>query len=89
MTRILTGTYERQPAVAGMVDGLCLAATPVFAVMALVTADGGDMLCTMPGMSALSGMSVMYLLMGLFHAAPWLKRLARGTSHFTQTCKGE
>ena len=81
MTPFLTGTCEARSQ-AGPVDWLCLAATPIFAAMALATVGDGDMLCTMPGMSALGGMSVMYLLMSLFHAAPWLKRM-------TQSRKGE
>jgi hypothetical protein len=75
MTRFRT----TEAAAARAADILCLAAAPVFAVLALLTASGGDMLCTMPGISALSGMSVMYWLMSLFHAAPWLRRLARPT----------
>ena len=58
-------------------DWLCLAATPTFAIMALLTALGGgqpDMLCAaMPPMSPLGGMVPMYLLMSAFHSAPWLK----------------
>ena len=57
--------------------GLHLAATPAFALMALLTALGGgraDMLCAaMPHASPLAGMVPMYLLMSVFHAAPWLK----------------
>jgi|SRR5579862_1174498 len=56
---------------------LCLAATPTFAIMALVTALGGgepDFLCAaMNHASPLSGMTAMYLLMSAFHSAPWLK----------------
>jgi hypothetical protein len=56
---------------------LCLAATPTFAVMALLTAlTGGesDPLCTaMQHLSPLRGMLPMYLPMSAFHSAPWLK----------------
>jgi len=78
MTTMLTETCETKPRAASRAaDMLCLAATPVFAALALLTAGGGDMICTMPGMSALGGMSLMYLLMSLFHLAPWLKRNSR------------
>ena len=60
---------------------LSLAASPTFAVMALLTAvyDGGAMasLCgPAPGASALTGMLPMYLLMSVFHAPPWLTLIA-------------
>jgi hypothetical protein len=74
MMRFSAGTPETGPK-AGPAEWLCLLATPAFAAMALLTAGGGEMLCTMPGLSALSGMSFMYLLMSVFHAAPWLKRM--------------
>jgi hypothetical protein len=58
-------------------DWLCLAATPTFAIMALLTAFGGgepDFLCAaMQHASPLSGMVPMYVLMSAFHSAPWLK----------------
>lgn len=57
---------------------LALAATPTFAVMALLTASssGQDiMFCSPAHPSPLSGMTPMYLLMSLFHAPPWLKIL--------------
>jgi hypothetical protein len=66
----------------GVAEGLCLAATPTFALMALLTSifDGGplNMLC-MPGQGVpqFGGMVPMYLLMSLFHAAPWLRLLGR------------
>jgi hypothetical protein len=63
---------------------LGLAAAPTFAIMALLTGLLGgnrpDILCSATdGMSALSGMIPMYLLMSAFHSAPWLKLiLGRG-----------
>lgn len=60
---------------------LGLAAAPVFAVMALLTAahggDPADMLCSAAhGGFPLGGMVPMYLLMSVFHSAPWLKLIA-------------
>jgi len=58
-----------------------LAATPTFAAMALLTALTGvpvDMLCQAGrDMSSLGGMTLMYALMGAFHAGPWLKLIVR------------
>jgi hypothetical protein len=60
---------------------LSLAASPVFAAMALLTAthDGGpaDILCSaVHGSSPLSGMTPMYVLMSVFHAPSWLKLIS-------------
>ena len=73
---------ERSQEMAGAVQWLSLAAAPTFAVMALLTAVSDSppqMLCsaTMGGPS-LGGMVPMYLLMSVFHSAPWLKQLASG-----------
>ncbi len=61
----------------GPADWLSLAAAPTFAVMALLTGLFGgkpDVLCAaLQGTSPLSGMLPMYLLMSVFHLAPWLK----------------
>jgi hypothetical protein len=70
----------RRSAALAAADGLCLAAAPSFAVMALLTGAGGpsDMLCSAADhASPLSGMALMYWLMSAFHAAPWLKHVGR------------
>lgn len=60
---------------------LTLAAAPTFAGMAALAAFGvgpPDTLCVAtPYTSPLTGMVVMYGLMSVFHAAPWLKVIAR------------
>ncbi|MCA1540230.1 hypothetical protein I6F18_09690 [Bradyrhizobium sp. NBAIM32] len=59
---------------------LGLAATPTFAIMAVLTAlpGGGpaEMLCGAGQGSLLGGMVPMYLLMSAFHAAAWLRLIA-------------
>ncbi len=59
---------------------LGLAAAPTFALMACWTAfcsGPADILCAaMQGSSPMSGMTVMYLLMSAFHAAPWLRLIS-------------
>jgi hypothetical protein len=62
-------------------DWLCLAATPTFAIMALLTGvlGGGapDRLCSaVQDAPPLTGMVAMYLLMSAFHSAPWLKLIS-------------
>ncbi len=59
---------------------LALAAAPTFAVMALVSAINGagafDVFCSAAHSgTSLTGMTAMYALMSLFHAAPWLRRI--------------
>jgi hypothetical protein len=61
-------------------DWLGLAASPTFAIMALLTAAFGSpaMLCSATqDASLLDGMVPMYLLMSAFHSAAWLKLIAR------------
>lgn len=72
---------SRAAAIAGaFADRLALAATPAFALMALLAAmrEAGAMaaLCG-AGAWPFDGMAWMYALMSVFHAAPWLRRLAR------------
>jgi hypothetical protein len=60
----------------GLTNWLYLAATPTFAIMALLTGlDGSPMyrLCSSGSGALLSGMVPMYLLMSAFHSPPWLK----------------
>jgi hypothetical protein len=68
---------RRYAGVLSEVDALALAASPTFAIMALLTGvlGGGptEMLCSAAHVSPLGGMVTMYLLMSAFHAAPWLK----------------
>jgi hypothetical protein len=67
---------------AGTADWLSLAAAPTFAIMALLTgllgSDASALLC-LPAThsSPLTGMVPMYILMSVFHSAPWLKVIAR------------
>lgn len=77
---------------------LHLAAAPTFAAMALATAITGNdpalMLCQAMGHGSLSldGMTFMYLLMAIFHAAPWWKWIvlrARGHARAKKVCMPE
>jgi hypothetical protein len=58
-------------------ERLSLAAAPVFAGMALLTAiQGGptDIICSAAhGGSPIGGMVPMYVLMSVFHSPPWLR----------------
>jgi hypothetical protein len=60
------------------IDWLRLAAAPVFAAMALLTAMGDGPMPMICGSDAslLTGMVPMYVLMSVFHAPPWLKLIA-------------
>ena len=58
---------------------LGLGAAPVFALLALWTglSPRPDMLCmSAHGTSPLDGMALMYGLMAIFHAPPWMKLVA-------------
>lgn len=82
MTTYVFGTRgARLAAVLGAAEWLCLAATPTFAAMALLSVflGGGPPMVCASGVdtSPLRGMTVMYLLMSAFHAAPWLRLIAR------------
>src|SRR5580658_9266835 len=90
---------EGAAAALGIAKWLCLAATPSFAIMALMTGVLGEgpmaMLCSAGHGSPLTGMVPMYLLMSAFHSAPWLtltaRRLSaesRHTCHFRRSMPG-
>jgi hypothetical protein len=83
-----TGRARRDDASVAAARGakwLGLAATPTFAMMALLTAALGagapSGLCSAQDASPLTGMVPMYLLMSAFHLAPWLKLIASGRSN--------
>lgn len=79
-TRDETGRRSHAAAL-GAAGWLGLAAAPTFVVMALLTcvsSEGADTMCSAAhGVSPLSGMVPMYVLMSAFHSAPWLKLISR------------
>jgi hypothetical protein len=60
-----------------------MAAAPTFAAMAISTTslsgNGMGMICGVEP-SPLAGMASMYLLMSVFHSAPWLKLIGNRLS---------
>ena len=76
-TRGASRDEEGATAALGLAEWLCLAATPTFAILALLTGLLGgspmDRLCSSGSGAPLSGMLPMYLLMSAFHSPPWLK----------------
>jgi hypothetical protein len=81
--------HEDAVAAFSIAKWLGLAATPTFAIMALLTGvadgDASSILCA-PAHDAipLSGMTMMYLLMSAFHSAPWLKLISSRRSGISQ-----
>jgi hypothetical protein len=64
----------------GVAGWLSLAATPAFGMMAAYTGIFGrpEMICaSMPDALPLNGMVLMYVLMSIFHATPWVKLAVR------------
>ena len=60
-------------------DWLALAAAPAFALMALLSAWGGDAVAMLCGASPFGGMTAMYWLMSVVHAGPWLRLAAQAS----------
>jgi len=64
----------------GLASWLALAAAPIFGAIALWSAFFGaqpDMLCAaMQGSSPISSMTLMYLMMSVFHFSPWLRLIS-------------
>jgi hypothetical protein len=75
------GDDESVVAAPVLVKWLGLAAAPTFAAMALSTVfldrNLPNALCSATGHLWPDGMAPMYLLMGIFHSAPWLKLMSR------------
>jgi hypothetical protein len=79
MTKTILLIGEGANAVGG--HFLSLAASPTFAIMALLTGalnvGAADVLCSATQQaSPLEGMVVMFALMSAFHSAPWLKLIS-------------
>jgi hypothetical protein len=73
------GGSDGREAASHLAKWLGLAATPTFAIMAVVTAVLGgpaDMLCSAGHAPSLGGMVPMYLLMSAFHSAAWLRLIS-------------
>jgi hypothetical protein len=67
-------------AVSGLAERLHFAAAPTFALMAVLTAlheSPIDNICSAASAGSLNGMVIMYVLMSVFHVAPWLKLIFR------------
>jgi hypothetical protein len=76
-----TYTHDAGAATRRAADWLHLAASPTFAIMALLSGvlggGGPEMICAAPySGSPLSGMAAMYVLMSAFHLAPWLRLIS-------------
>jgi len=73
---------RRRNAARGVAKWLHIAATPAFAAMALLSALSGDGMYQITCLGTQSAslwdsMGLMYLLMSVFHAGPWLKIASR------------
>ena len=84
----MSGTYVGRGAGDGIRHDIRAAAAPTFAMMALLTATGGQpqLLCSAAHLgSPLGGMVPMYFLMSAFHSGPWLKLISGRRSGASRT----
>jgi hypothetical protein len=81
MTNIAKVPERMRNASPGCDDGrfrfLSCAATPVFAAMALYAGFQPETICSPMPASPFSGMALMYGLMAVFHAQPWIALVFR------------
>ena len=84
------GATRRNTAALRPTDGLAFAASPTFAIMALLTGVLGgsqpEVLClASQDALPLTGMVTMYVLMSAFHSAPWLRLICgrRSRAHWS------
>jgi hypothetical protein len=78
--RLVGGGDDDRAAPLGAADWLSLAAAPSFGLMAVLTAVHGqtDLFCVAANHgSFLGGMVPMYLIMGVFHSAPWVRLIGQ------------
>ena len=65
---------------------LGFAASPIFALMAAISAAAAPAMSTCSSMSggfSVDSMALMYALMSLFHVSPWLRLASRWLRHLT------
>lgn len=72
-------------------DGLSFAASPLFAVMAAISANSpGSIICSpVSALLGIDSMVLMYLLMGLIHLPPWLKLLSNRLASRNHQTEGD
>lgn len=79
---------QRNETFSRLTRGLSLAAAPAFAAMAVLSAlpGEGSLLCVSQS-GPMSGMTMMYALMSVFHFTPWVTWIAAHVpSESRQTC---
>jgi hypothetical protein len=67
---------DQAGAASALAELLCLAATPTFAVMAVLSAlrrGAAEGVCVRATGGAVSGMAFMYTIMSVFHSSAWLR----------------